>query len=399
MILPKLRGIEPMDDEQIAEPARRRAAQYARQPSLWPAPSSTPPSQPDRTRQGGRVVRTAVTAAVLLGGPPWLLWQVFGNPVTVGSSWWATGPFSAATTSSPADGRRVALIWAAWLAWAVLATLLAGSVAGVLRGRRLPRWRLPMPLHRIVFGLTGTATVALVTTPVTAAVASPAAQAAPAPQLEATTSVAQPGHATATPAPADEDTAEFGDAKAGGDPVTVAVEDVRYDYRVRRGDTLSRVARVWLGDPDRWPEICRLNKHRHFAGGRSLTDCDLIYPGWELRLPADAVPPPHATPSRPPRTPPRPAEPPERPHPEQSNPPATNPAPTRAADVHQRGRSPPQRCSPEEASSGAVPFQDAKWPRSATWAMSAVIVLAGARRVSCWAVSHRLRTLGGRCRR
>jgi hypothetical protein len=53
-------------------------------------------------------------------------------------------------------------------------------VAGVLRGRRLTRWRLPMPLHRLVFGLTGTATVALVASPATAAVAAgPAAHATP----------------------------------------------------------------------------------------------------------------------------------------------------------------------------------------------------------------------------
>jgi hypothetical protein len=61
------------------------------------------------------------------------------------------------------------------------------------------------------------------------------------------------------------------------------VGDARYEYRVRRGDTLSRVAKIWLNGPDRWPDICRLNKHRHFDVGGTLTDCDLIYPGWELR--------------------------------------------------------------------------------------------------------------------
>jgi hypothetical protein len=313
-----------MRDEQIAEPAQLRAAAYDRQPSVWPAPAPAAP-RPERTRRLARVVRTGVTAGVLLAGPPLLLWQVSGNPITVLSSWWATGPFTADSPVPQADGLRVALIWACWLGWVVLATLLTGSAAGVLRGRRLPQWRLPMPLHRLVFGLTGTAAAALVTTPVTAAVASPAAHVVPAPDLAQSASIAPPEHATA-PAPADAGTAEPGHAETGSDMATVAVGDAHYEYRVHRGDTLSKVARVWLGDPDRWPDICQLNKHRHFSGGRTLTDCDLIYPGWELRLPADAVAPPTAKPTRAPRTPARPTEPREQPQPDHSNPPVTSPA-------------------------------------------------------------------------
>ena len=313
-----------MRDEQIAEPAQLRAAAYDRQPSVWPAPAPAAP-RPERTRRLARVVRTGVTAGVLLAGPPLLLWQVSGNPITVLSSWWATGPFTADSPVPQADGLRVALIWACWLGWVVLATLLIGSAAGVLRGRRLPQWRLPMPLHRLVFGLTGTAAAALVTTPVTAAVASPAAHVVPAPDLAQSASIAPPEHATA-PAPADAGTAEPGHAETGSDMATVAVGDAHYEYRVHRGDTLSKVARVWLGDPDRWPDICQLNKHRHFSGGRTLTDCDLIYPGWELRLPADAVAPPTAKPTRAPRTPARPTEPREQPQPDHSNPPVTSPA-------------------------------------------------------------------------
>ena len=165
----------------------------------------------------------------------------------------------------------------------------------------------------------------MVTTPVTAAVASPAAHVVPAPDLAQSASIAPPEHATA-PAPADAGTAEPGHAETGSDMATVAVGDAHYEYRVHRGDTLSKVARVWLGDPDRWPDICQLNKHRHFSGGRTLTDCDLIYPGWELRLPADAVAPPTAKPTRAPRTPARPTEPREQPQPDHSNPPVTSPA-------------------------------------------------------------------------
>src|SRR4051794_28627826 len=115
-------------EEHVSEEARRRAARYARQSSLWVAPKPATATQPSPTRRPALLLRTAVTAAVLLGGPPWILWMAFGNPVLVWSSWWNTGPFTAAATASPVAGLRVVLIWAGWLAWAVLATLLIGSV-------------------------------------------------------------------------------------------------------------------------------------------------------------------------------------------------------------------------------------------------------------------------------
>jgi DNA-binding SARP family transcriptional activator len=84
-------------------------------------------------------------------------------------------------------------------------------------------------------------------------------------------------------------------------PATIHVDSRSYSYVVERSDTLSGIAAAWLGHADRWPEICRLNWHRHWpaVGGR-LTDCNLIYPGWELRLPADARQPDAATPTPPP---------------------------------------------------------------------------------------------------
>jgi DNA-binding SARP family transcriptional activator len=83
-------------------------------------------------------------------------------------------------------------------------------------------------------------------------------------------------------------------------PATLHVGTTPYRYVVERDDTLSSIAAVWLGDADRWPEICRLNWHRHWpAPGGRLTDCDLIYPGWDLRLPSDATPPPTARPAPP----------------------------------------------------------------------------------------------------
>jgi nucleoid-associated protein YgaU len=56
----------------------------------------------------------------------------------------------------------------------------------------------------------------------------------------------------------------------------------------RHHDTLWDIADRTLGDPFRYKEIFELNKGKLQADGRRLTDADLIRPGWQLVLPADA---------------------------------------------------------------------------------------------------------------
>src|SRR5690606_28368542 len=60
-------------------------------------------------------------------------------------------------------------------------------------------------------------------------------------------------------------------------------------YEVQHRDTLWDIAERHLGDPFRWSEIFQLNEGCAQADGRCLTDPDLIFPGWRLQLPADAV--------------------------------------------------------------------------------------------------------------
>jgi len=62
-------------------------------------------------------------------------------------------------------------------------------------------------------------------------------------------------------------------------------EPARETYRVRPGDSLWRIAERELGSGFRWREIYRLNEGRRFPDGRSLTDPQLIHPGWVLELP------------------------------------------------------------------------------------------------------------------
>jgi len=56
----------------------------------------------------------------------------------------------------------------------------------------------------------------------------------------------------------------------------------------RHHDTLWGIAERTLGDPLRYKEIYELNRDRVQPDGSKLTDADLIRPGWQLILPADA---------------------------------------------------------------------------------------------------------------
>ncbi|HET6166185.1 MAG TPA: hypothetical protein VFE07_05110 [Marmoricola sp.] len=56
----------------------------------------------------------------------------------------------------------------------------------------------------------------------------------------------------------------------------------------RHHDTLWGIAERTLGDPLRYKEIYDLNKDRLQPDGSRLTDADLIRPGWQMILPADA---------------------------------------------------------------------------------------------------------------
>jgi nucleoid-associated protein YgaU len=49
-------------------------------------------------------------------------------------------------------------------------------------------------------------------------------------------------------------------------------------YTVRRGDTLSSIAKKHLGDANRWPEIFELNQE-------VISDPDEIFPGQVLLIP------------------------------------------------------------------------------------------------------------------
>ncbi len=56
-------------------------------------------------------------------------------------------------------------------------------------------------------------------------------------------------------------------------------------YVVVEGDTLASIADETLGDDDAWPTIFEANEGSEMPDGRTLTDPNLIVPGWQLEIP------------------------------------------------------------------------------------------------------------------
>lgn len=83
------------------------------------------------------------------------------------------------------------------------------------------------------------------------------------------------------------------DEAEGGQAESAAVQEAEKPslpvYEVQPRDTLWGIAEDHLHDPFRWPEIFEMNKGKAQPDGRTLSDPDLIQPGWQLDMPADAV--------------------------------------------------------------------------------------------------------------
>jgi len=241
----------------------------------------------------GRLLVRATAGSILLAAitaiPAWLVlaigWPLPDQLPTLDAlASWINGTV---TDHMVVDGLAVAI----WLVWLLFVQAVAAELAATIRGNRTQRRRLN-PLRTVAATLIGALLLGSFLT--ATAAASPAPARATTPTTSAT--------ASATPA-----AAVSVQAGAAQGPTTILVGTTSYTYIVTRGDWMSKIAKAWLGDADRWPEICELNWHRHFPKvGGTLRDCNIIYPGWDLRLPADARPPADAKPTQPPAPPPPP---------------------------------------------------------------------------------------------
>ncbi|QNP74983.1 hypothetical protein IAG44_39935 [Streptomyces roseirectus] len=246
-----------------------------------------------------RGLLAAALLAVLLAGIPWGLIHYIGWPLPHTLPTWAETEAVLLTPMSTTFllNTLACVLWPVWAAFAYDVTRTALHEA-----RPLPHPPTPStgagPLHTLAAMLVGALTLTLLTQrPPNPADVAPAAVAATSTPFE------HPRVEAARPAGAPLDAPEG----------TVRVRlphDGIYD-------SLWRIAERTLGDGNLWPRIYTLNHNRPQPDGRTLTNPNLIRPGWILHLPPSKPrqPPPRtntpATPSpSPDTTPPTPSPPP-----------------------------------------------------------------------------------------
>ena len=277
-----------------------------------------------------RTARAVAAAVLLLGslaGAPLLLAVIapLGWPTTVPT--WET-----VTTAlvRPDDGALLisTLRLAAWACWATFTVTTLVDVIARLRHTDVPNLPMLGWLQRTSAGLVATAGLLLSATPTSATTATTnatvsevlethtdAITAAPAlalrsepvdlPMTGRTGSMTERlGAMTATdPRAASSSAAMTGPRHAMRSPAQVPLAgtpgtgtalagdgaEEQPVVIVERGDSLWRLAERHLGDGARFEEIATLNRGLTQPDGRALSDEHWIYPGWRLRLPADAT--------------------------------------------------------------------------------------------------------------
>jgi nucleoid-associated protein YgaU len=249
-------------------------------------------ASPGADRLKGFVALLAILAIV--GGVPYVLLRFFGTP------WPDTMPsrdvlFSELSIETVL-GIIAFFIWVAWLHFVVC--LIAEAVAEI-RGHGLsPR----IPLGGGSQGLARRLISTVVLIGAAASVSVPVANAV------TSTSAASPNVATATRGGDQESRDTFRQTEArstvlSGNKTTTTHTGVRTNSddrgqvvkytevrppQGRNYDCLWDIAERYLGEGRRYKEIYELNKNKLQPDGRRLTNPDLILPGWQVRLPADA---------------------------------------------------------------------------------------------------------------
>ncbi|MET9303694.1 BTAD domain-containing putative transcriptional regulator [Micromonospora aurantiaca] len=203
------------------------------------------------------VLSTAVVALVVVMQSGWTMHV----PAPVTMRQWIADPMGSGVVAVLAAAAAVML-------WLLLATAVLTHAYAALARRlgRAPVLRLPGPVQGLTAALLGATAVTTATGAL--AHAAPATTTSDEPAAAGQAIASRASHRPAA------------SHQPAAPPPT---------YTVRRGDSLCEIAARTLGDAERWPEIFALNRGARFPHvGGALRNPDLIYPGWVLRLPADA---------------------------------------------------------------------------------------------------------------
>ncbi len=238
------------------------------------------PRKQNRATDIGKGLAGLAGATALVVGVPAALLRWVGSPLPAGLPSVSDVAGALRDTYIPDEFLVKALALVCWLVWIELVASLLVEAVAYARGRKAGSVPLAGGLQRGAARLV--ATVALLGVLVASRGGTSADRAT------------QPLAAVAPqPAPMSlvVDQEDAGDVDGAGAP---AVDDdpaaaAAPSYEVQRRDTLWDIAERHLGDPFRWQEIFRLNEGCPQADGGCLTDPDLIFAGWRLELPADAV--------------------------------------------------------------------------------------------------------------
>jgi LysM repeat protein len=237
------------------------------------------PRKQNRAADLGKGLAGLVGTLALVVGVPAALLTWVGSPLPAGMPSGSDVVGALRDTYIPDEFLVKALALVCWLVWIELvASLLVEGVA-YARGRKAGSVPLAGGLQRGAARLV--ATVALLG--VLVASRGPSTERAAQPLA----AVAQQPVAMSLVVDDDPKTDLDGaGSQVAPDDEAVAAAPV---YEVQRRDTLWDIAERHLGDPFRWQEIFQLNEGCPQADGGCLTDPDLIFAGWQLELPADAV--------------------------------------------------------------------------------------------------------------
>lgn len=279
-----------------------------------------------------RGVGALLLLTALVAGLPWVLIQLALRPGFL-PSWQRLQT----ALTSPDDGRLLlVIVWAiGWLTWVALAALVAVELVATLRRVRAPRIPALAVPQGLVHSLVATAAVLFITAPLVAAPPAVADTTQPPDSNSPTATATQEpagGNANATTvtvtpggslwAYAEEHLGDGNqwpriydrnkdqrqaDGGALTDPDTLhsgwilkippprpstdlTANGGKSRVTVTPGDTLWDIAKVHLGDANRWPEIYEHNQGVGQADGTHLSDPDHIQPGWILTVPTTALP-------------------------------------------------------------------------------------------------------------